>query len=750
MMNDKTSVFQFDDVLIEPHSFKVWKAGRPVLIEPKAFEVLLYLIRNRGRLIKKSGLLDAVWKGTFVTENALTREIAQLRKALGEEARNAKYIETVPTRGYRFIAEVEDNDKTEEVTARTRGENADENTDHGRVLQTPALSAAIIAPAKAATMRNGFRRSAPSRITILVSALGLACVIVISWWGVLSKSTNDEATGIRSLTQITASTELDFYPSLSPDGSYVAYSSNRSGNFEIYVRQLAPGGREIPITSDGKQNFQPAWSPDGQLIAYYSKERGGIWAVPALGGVARKLTEFGSRPAWSRDGERIAFQSAALTEVAGAASGALPPSTIWVVPVRGGTVKQITQAGTPSGGHGSPLWSPDGKRLVFFVNDISLSEIWSASAEGGDLRRLTPKRQPFSDIVYSPDGKYAYGAGISGASYGLWRVPVSPMDGAPTGAPVKVEGTGATPIRHLSISGDGKKISYSTLSMTSDIWTVPLLQASGEAAGTPSPLLEDTSRRKTNPSFSPDGRKIAFGMWRLGVPISAWLMDADGRNLVELTADPADSSLPGWLPGSDQIAFVSNRQGRLQFWSKNLTTNSEQPLFELREGMDLPRLSPDGKQIAFNSRTEGGTINVWTAALAGGEPRQLTFDHELMGFPSWSPDGKFIALEVKRGDDTHIAVIPSGGGTPTQLTFDPGQSWPHSWSPDKEKIAFAGFRNGFWNIWWVSLADGSQKQLTNFSKTNTYVRYPAWSPRDDQIVFEYAETKGNIWLIEMK
>jgi Tol biopolymer transport system component len=121
-----------------------------------------------------------------------------------------------------------------------------------------------------------------------------------------------------------------------------------------------------------------------------------------------------------------------------------------------------------------------------------------------------------------------------------------------------------------------------------------------------------------------------------------------------------------------------------------------------------------------------------------------------MGFPIWSHDGRSIAFEMKRGDDTNIALIPSDGGEIRQLTFDHGQSWPHSWSPDGEKIAFGGFRNGLWNIYSVSVKDGAQKQLTHFNKLNPHVRYPSWSPLGNQIVFEYAETTGNIWMMELR
>lgn len=102
--NDK--VFEFDGVRVEPAKFKVWRGEEELALEPKTLSVLIYLLENRGRLIEKEELLNAIWQDTFVTENAMAREIAKLRKALGDDAKEAKYIQTVHTKGYRFIGEV--------------------------------------------------------------------------------------------------------------------------------------------------------------------------------------------------------------------------------------------------------------------------------------------------------------------------------------------------------------------------------------------------------------------------------------------------------------------------------------------------------------------------------------------------------------------------------------------------------------------------------------------------------------------
>jgi DNA-binding winged helix-turn-helix (wHTH) protein/TolB-like protein len=107
MTGQNSSVFLFDDIRVEPSKFQIFKAGNAVQIEPKTFSLLLFLIENRGRLVEKDEILNTVWKGAFVTENALAREITKLRKTLQDDPRAARYIQTVHTRGYRFIADVQ-------------------------------------------------------------------------------------------------------------------------------------------------------------------------------------------------------------------------------------------------------------------------------------------------------------------------------------------------------------------------------------------------------------------------------------------------------------------------------------------------------------------------------------------------------------------------------------------------------------------------------------------------------------------
>src|SRR5215212_5195055 len=97
--------YYFDDVVIDAANFLVLKTGEVKKITPRAFEVLLYLLAQRGRLVEKQELFEAIWKEAFVTDNALTRMVKEIRHVIGDRADSPRYIETVPTRGYRLIAD---------------------------------------------------------------------------------------------------------------------------------------------------------------------------------------------------------------------------------------------------------------------------------------------------------------------------------------------------------------------------------------------------------------------------------------------------------------------------------------------------------------------------------------------------------------------------------------------------------------------------------------------------------------------
>jgi Tol biopolymer transport system component len=581
-------------------------------------------------------------------------------------------------------------------------------------------------------------------VVVLITLIIAAAIGAVMIYRIATRARTDttEKANVLQTTQITFSTGLDLFPSLSPDGKSVVYSSDRSGNFEIYIKQVAAGGEELQLTKDGQQNLHPAWSPDGQRIAYYSRNRGGIWLMSTLGGNPKQLTEFGAKPSWSPDGSMIAFQSGLPSEVA--ISQVLAPSTIWIVSSGGGRPRQVSQTGTPAGGHNSPSWSPDGKRIVFEEADYLKQNVWSVGIDGGDTKKIVEGSRP----VYGPDGSHLYFVGEYNG--GLMRIKLS-ASGDPIGEAVQLAPAGpGVQFGNPSISPDGRRIFYSANRIQSNLWTIPLSAQKSEPTGPPTTFSPDTSQRSNLGRFSPDGHKFALNRWRPGTSADIWVSDEHGQNLVQLTNNPATDSQANWFPTGDKLAFLSDRANkRMALWTISLATGKEELLLDLGDGVQFAQLSPDAKQVAYNY-IQNGAINVWTARISDGERKQLTFGDRLMGFPCWSPDSQHIAYEWQQGQDDQIMVMPAAGGQSTQLTFDHGKSWPHSWSGDGDKIAFAGLRDGVWNVYWVSLSTKAEKQLTHYTKLNTFVRYPAWSPSGNQIVYEYAEFTGNIWMMELE
>lgn len=712
-------------------------AGERVALPDKAFDTLVYLLRNRGRLVAKKELLDHVWAEAFVEENNLNKSIYAIRRALAPHS-DVEYIETVKRHGFRFTAEVA------HVAAVADPERGDESAVSKVSEQGPP-------PAASSVSAEPVRKIGPSR-RWLVPAVALVLLLSVFAGLYIYRSAEVKAAKSRVLGvhQLTSFDGLDLFPTFSRHGNMLAYSSNKSGGFEIYVRQMAPGAADLQLTSDGGNNLQPSFSPDGTQIAYSSLGRRGIWIVPASGGTARRLTAWGSNPAWSPDGASIAYQSDPVNDLGSNARNAMPPSTLWVVTADGSSdPRQLTTAGSPPGGHGAPEWSPDGKRIVFDSGDWASSRVWSINSDGSDLTPLllpdpsAPPERRFvvqSDPIYSPDGRsitFVANVGLSVES-----VPVD-EHGAATAVPTKILDASSARVRHPAHSPDGKLIVYSSISTNSNLFTSKI----GEDVAAPEPLTHAAAARSLTPSFAPDGKEVVYQQFATGTSSVIKAIGVDGSRDRALTTK--SGVVPTWFPKGDKVGFTVMAEHGSEFWMTYADGSGEQKVFDYgHPDVTTGKLTPDGKNVIFNSKGSG-TVNLWTIPIQGGESRQLTFDPEMAAFPAISPDGKWIAFQLKRGDDTHVAFIPVNGGDIVQVTKEPGQSWVSDWLPDSDGIVFAGYRDSRWNIYAVSRSTGKVRRLTQFNKLNSYVRYPAASPTGDRIAYEYAESTGNLWTIEL-
>ena len=432
---------------------------------------------------------------------------------------------------------------------------------------------------------------------------------------------------------------------------------------------------------------------------------------------------------------------------------ALPPSTLWIVGRSGGEPRRLTQPGQPTGGHGEPSWSPDGRRIAFSASDRRSTAIWSVGVDGDDLQPIAAEARinlhptfgfAGQDLLFvgpPADGRQA-------SAYVVWRQPLDDRSGKPLGEPHPVVRPGLATIRQLAISPDGRELVYGALKTASDLWGLPL--AGNSASGPPQPLTSGL-HRVSRPAFSPDGARLVYDRWQVGTNLDLRLRDLTTGEDRALTHATEWDSQGTFFADGQRLAYFSERQGRRGVWAIDTETGEHEFLADLGPEPDWARLSPDGREIAFHSRQDGTTLQVYVHELASGESRRLTDDPELAGWPVWAPDGEWLAVEIRRGRDTHIAVLPAGGGELRQLTDDPGESWPYSWTADGSSVVYAALRDEGWELRRVEIDGGTDHLLlaADPGSRDGYLRYPAWSPRDDLLVYERSRTVGDLWQVDL-
>jgi Tol biopolymer transport system component/DNA-binding winged helix-turn-helix (wHTH) protein len=698
---------RFDDVVVDLSGFSVTKSGRKLDLEPRAFHLLRYLLERPGRLVTKDELIQEVWRGAFVTDNALTRVIAQLRRELGDSAKSARYIETVPTQGYRFLAVVESIE----------------------TLDAPPMSPA-----------------APPRSRRILASAATAVLLLGAGALLTTRFTAPDSPATIQSVQFTSTNGLQLGSSFSPDGNMLAYASDKTGRFEIYTRSITPGGRETALTSDGLQNLMPAWSPDGNWIAYHSAAQNALRVVPASGGTPRTVSDFGLEPTWSPDSKRIVFRSGVYLSPIAADFGSLRPSRLYIVNLDGGAPAPLTALPTTSAGQVNPCW-PNSSDSVFFLtaSSMSRSTLWRLRMDGASQPEQVRSGgdQLWFALATDPDGKRIY---LSSASKNA-QFSIVTIDPAGTNPPRTILQTGLLMPRGLAVSSKGK-LAYSLALLSSNLYRLPLNPRTGDQAGPIQELTQETGARVTLPTFSPNGALVAYNARRMGVDSDIYVVPSLGGEPQQVTTNPAPEVMPNWLADGRTLVFTRKEGDKTILVRVTLDDARTREIKPLDQGPTMARVSPAGDQFLFQSWA-AGHVGLYLSNLKREPPKQITPPGEDIGFPSWSPDGSRIAAEKFENDTTHLIVLDTKGGPYRRLTNVPGQSWPHSWAADNDHIAFAGMRGGLWGLYSISASTGKQKTLLEPGLARGFVRYPSWSPRGDMIVFERAESRGNIFLLDL-
>jgi len=612
-------IYRFNGLTLDVAKRRLRRAEEEVSLEPKSFRLLEFLIENRDRVVSKEEIFRMVWNETSVTDNALTRAVAQIRKALEDDPRQPRFIETLPTVGYRFIGKLDDED-------------------------SPATDTEVA------------RKWTPVYVWAVVALLVLG-VAGLTGWRVWPKA---PVLAVSEPVPLTTYRGNEQSPSFSPDGSLVAFQWNGESqdNFDIYVKTLAPDATPVRLTTDPRPDKLPSWSPDGSTIAFLRVAAPGqadLMLIPALGGPERKLARIpvcddpplytlGGSPAWSPNGKWLIVQELVKQH-----------TVLFRVSVETGDGEQITEPGLELDDK-YPAISPDGKTLLFNRRPTFYrgGTLYTVRLQENAKPAETPKPiasqiPPVAGAVWMADGKEI----LAATSRGIYRVPVAGGEAEP------VAGTGPD-VTDISLSNSAGRLAYAVVHGDANVWRIDLSARDLK----PEPLIASVFR-DVRPRYSPDGSRIAFQSMR-GGSNQVWVCDADGSHARQLTfVEHGLAGTPDWSPDGRTLELDSNTSGTYQIYTidphggamKQLTSGSFDNF-----GASWSR---DGKSIYFTS-TRTGRTEVWKMPAGGGTAVQIT--HNGGEFGTESEDGKTLFFtRILRADSGSLWRMPIAGGSEEQL-----------------------------------------------------------------------------------
>ena len=401
--------FRIGEWTVLPRSHEMSRPGETVHVEPKPMQVLTLLAAHAGEPVTRDELLEAVWSEVYVTENALSRCISQLRKLFDDDARTPRVIETIPTVGYRLIAPVHH-----------LGDGVPVTSEASDFALSVTRSAPVAEPEAEAMPGAVGGRDSRFRWQMGLAwgfvALALAALAVLSVWGGGAKP-------VEPVTRpLTSAPGRETSPALSPDGSRVLYVHAAPGERgHLFVRVLGEG-RPLQLTDGDGSDASPAWAPDGRTVAFVrcEAEGCGLFAIPALGGEARRLTDAPAFPwglAFAPDGQTLAF-------VTRDTSGA--PARLAQLDLATGTHRPLTDPPPTSGGDIDPVFAPDGRTILFRRRTGGGGEdLYRLALPDGSPERLTHDDRSLAGTAFSRDGREVLFSSNRTGMYELWRMPAA-------------------------------------------------------------------------------------------------------------------------------------------------------------------------------------------------------------------------------------------------------------------------------------------------------------------------------------
>ena len=675
--------YEFGPFHLNPPERLLLRDGQPVALPPKAYDMLVTLVAHAGRLVSKEELLKAVWPGTFVEDANLSYTVSLLRKTLGDDSEPPRYIETVPKAGYRFKGAV----VVEAAVMSKEIAGAEASGD------AVALPAAIV------------RKPAAMWAAVVSFALlvGVVTGLLIGGrlWSRGREGTEVNTTPLRAMLPLPDGVTLSFLGgqqalTISPDGQTVVYRGSEKGIARLYRRTL-DSGDSVPIPGT-EGAIDPFFSPDGQWLGFFAASR--IKKVAMAGGaplVVCDTTPVTTGGTWT-DGGWIVFAPR-------------PTGGLSRVSPDGGPVEAFTHLDRTRGEH-AHIWPqslPGGRLLVTVVRGRDFQDVDAAQAtvlapgspprvvvEGSSFARVVPGwivfvrgtavlAAPFDNTRFEVTGppigvsepifvdSVQRTASFAVSPAGTVVYATGPPSVDPTANLVRVDRTGAAVPLPLApayyqtprISPDGSRLAVTRYDGLAGRVYVFEFDRQVLTTLTPEP------GRFFGPVWSPDGRQIAYSGFELSWP-RLHIKNADGSGAVTALTDGFDWAVfpNAWLPGGKEILATvghnyhsTGRHSSVDLWIMPVDRRTPaRPWFETRNTELAPRVSPDGRFIAYVS-DESGRFEVYVRPYPGPGAR-LQVSNNGGREPAWSREGweilyregdRFMSVDVRPGTELTLA-----------------------------------------------------------------------------------------------
>jgi DNA-binding winged helix-turn-helix (wHTH) protein/Tol biopolymer transport system component len=726
MFKQPRHVFEFGPFRLDRAERFLFQDGAAVPLSPRLFDTLLVLVENRGHVVQKNDLMQKVWNDVAVEENNLTQSISALRKILGDNLDGPKFIETIPKRGYRFVAPVKE--VTEEEP---RDDQPPVTKLSGREHRGTGL------PAGVATQKRALR-IAPAIVlgTMLLMLVGLA----LTWrtwtrWGRQLQLKETQLTTNSSEASVIAA-------AIAPDGRYLAYADNAG----LYVRVSRTGEMHPISTPPASLISGLSWFPDGTrlLVSVTGLQPNvdSVWVISILGQAPVKLLDGGNQAAVSPDGSQIVFVRGKGKE-------------LWLMAANGESPHRILVAANEY--LAGPVWGWNGKHIAY-GRVFSDANKFDTVVETLDLEtgKITVS---FSDPditsgIPLPDGRLVYSrneviSGQSGAS--LLEANTDPSSGKVVGKPRQLARWPGCSISALGVTSDGKHLVALKGLAQADVYVGDLVEHRLENPR----RLTFNDRDDFASDWTPDSRYVLFASNRNG-SMDIFRQGVGERTAEALIAGPEDKLSLHLSPDGQWIMYFAFPGGYSAakaplLMRAPLSGGPPQFVFKTRPASDFHCLKAPATMCVL-SEWENKQLVFYALDPTRGKGQELA-RQEIASGPeivesSWdiSPDGSRIALAIPEGPPARIRILSLASGTPQDIRVTGWSAFQSmAWAADG-KGWFVASRSAAANT--LLFVDPQGHAYPLRQTAGGYDTYAIPSPDGHRLAFLEYTTANNAWMIE--